>query len=129
MEVDKIIKKVTGLYLGSAIVAVVVAILTLGQPFVVLLGIGAFGLVTLLGDAIAEYGVDAVLIAIYIERSKKESVESLTKEIEGLLITEPLKLKLKNVLIANNTIDNTQTQTQTQNGTEVGKARTVIIEN
>lgn len=125
MELDKIIKKVTGLYLGSAIVAVVVAIATLGQPFVILLGIGMFGLVTLLGDAIAEYGIDAVLIAIYIERSKKESVESLIKEIEGLLITETLKLKLKNILIANNTINNIETQTDTK----VKKARTVIIEN
>ncbi|XWK89516.1 MAG: hypothetical protein U7127_05480 [Phormidium sp.] len=125
MELDKIIKKVTGLYLGSAIVAVAVAIATLGESFVILLGIGVFGLVTLLGDAIAEYGVDAVLIAIYIERSKKESLESLTKEIEGLLITEPLKLKLKNVLIANNMINNTETQ----NGTKVEKTRTVIIEN
>ncbi|MFB2894612.1 hypothetical protein ACE1CI_17015 [Aerosakkonemataceae cyanobacterium BLCC-F50] len=120
MELDKIIKKLTGLYLGSAIVAVVVAILTLGESFVILLGIGAFGLVTLLGDAIAEYGVDAVLIGIYTERSKKESVESLLKEIDGLLITEPLKLKLKNQLIANNTTKNSET--------EADKVRTVIIE-
>jgi len=120
MELDKIIKKMTGLYLGSAIVAVVIAILTLGEPFVILLGIGMFGLVTLLGDAIAEYGVDAVLSAIYAERSKKESVQSLLKEIDGLLITGELKLKLKNQLSPKNPTENPETEAE--------PARTVIIE-
>jgi hypothetical protein len=119
MELDKIIKKVTGLYLGSAIVALVVAILTLGEPFVVLLGIGMFGLVTVLGDAIAEYGIDAVLIAIYAERNKKESTQSLLNEIDGLLITNELKLKLKNQLSLNNTTQKFETEPE--------QSRTIII--
>ena len=49
MELDKIIEKVASLYLASAILAVIIAILTLGQPFVVLAGIGALGLTTVLG--------------------------------------------------------------------------------
>ncbi len=73
MELDNIIKKVAGAYLASAIIAVIVLILTLGQPFVVFLGIGAMGLVTVLGDAIAQYGIEAVLNAFYTELSKKES--------------------------------------------------------
>ncbi len=61
MELDNIIKKVAGAYLASAVIAVIVLILTLGQPFVVFMGIGAMGLVTVLGDAIAQYGIEAVL--------------------------------------------------------------------
>lgn len=98
MELDKIVKKIAGLYLGSAIFAVIMAILTLGQPFVVLAGIGALGLITVLGDAIAEYGIEAVLNALYIERSKNESIQSLLNEIEALPITGYLKFKLKNSL-------------------------------
>ncbi len=74
MELDNIIKKVAGAYLASAVIAVIVLILTLGQPFVVFMGIGAMGLVTVLGDAIAQYGIEAVLNAFYAERSKKERV-------------------------------------------------------
>ena len=48
MELDNIIKKVAGTYLASAIIAVIVLIVTLGQPFVVFLGIGAMGLVSVL---------------------------------------------------------------------------------
>ena len=71
MELDNIIKKVTGTYLASAIFAVIILILTLGQPFVIFMGIGAMGLVSILGDAIAQYGIEAVLNALYIERRKK----------------------------------------------------------
>ncbi len=77
------------------IIAVIVLILTLGQPFVVFLGIGAMGLVTVLGDAIAQYGIEAVLNAFYTERSKKESLETLLAEIDALPLTDDLKLKTK----------------------------------
>ena len=102
MELDKIVEKVVGVYLGSAIVAVIVAIATLGEPFIILAGIGALGLTTVLGNAIAEYGIEAVLNAVYAERSKKESVKSLLEEIDSLLITAQLKQKLKEELNKNN---------------------------
>jgi hypothetical protein len=95
MELDNIIKKVTGTYLASAIFAVIILILTLGQPFVIFMGIGAMGLVSILGDAIAQYGIEAVLNALYVERSKKESLESLFAEIDGLPLTNDLKFKIK----------------------------------
>lgn len=98
MELDNIIKKVTGTYLASAIFAVIILILTLGQPFVVFMGIGAMGLVSILGDAIAQYGIEAVLNALYVERSKKESLETLFAEIDGLPLTNELKLKIKTQL-------------------------------
>lgn len=98
MELDNIIKKVTGTYLASAIFAVIILILTLGQPFVIFMGIGAMGLVSILGDAIAQYGIEAVLNALYVERSKKESLETLFAEIDGLPLTNELKLKIKTQL-------------------------------
>lgn len=112
MELDNIIKKVAGLYLGTTILAVIVAILTLGEPFILLAGIGMLGLVTVLGDAIAEYGIEAVLNALYAERSKKESVHSLLEEIDGLFITGELKLKLKNQLSSKELITDHQTQVE-----------------
>ena len=120
MELDKIIEKVVGLYLGSAIIAVIVAMLTLGGPFVVFAGIGMLGLTTILGDAIAEYGVEAVLNAVYAERSKNESVQSLLEEIDSLLITEELKVKLKNQLSQNNATTNPENESE--------PAKTVVTE-
>ncbi len=127
MELDKIIKKVTGLYLGSAIIAVVVAIVTLGEPFIVLLGIGALGLVSVLGDAIAEYGIEAVLNALYVERSKKESLETLFAEIDGLLLTNELKFKIKKQLTEHQ--NQTVQSEKTVSDPTPEMPQTVIIEN
>lgn len=127
MELDKIIKKVTGIYLGSAIIAVVVAIITLGEPFIALLGIGALGLVSVLGDAIAEYGIEAVLNAVYAERSKTEAVETLLAEIDSLPITNDLKLKVKKYL-TDHQIQTVKTD-QTTPETRSENPQSVIIEN
>jgi hypothetical protein len=127
MELDNIIKKVTGTYLASAIFAVIILILTLGQPFVIFMGIGAMGLVSILGDAIAQYGIEAVLNALYVERSKKESLETLFAEIDGLPVTNELKLKIKTQLTdhQNQTVQPDRTATETT--PEV--PQTVVIEN
>ncbi len=114
MELDKIIEKVASLYLGTAIMAVIVAILTLGEPFVILAGIGALGLTTVLGDAIAVYGIEAVMNAVYAERSKKESVQSLLEEIDTLFITRDLKYKLKEELSKKNTTINPDQEVQSK---------------
>ena len=126
MELDNIIKKVAGAYLASAVIAVIVLILTLGQPFVVFMGIGAMGLVTVLGDAIAQYGIEAVLNAFYTERSKKESLETLLAEIDALPLTDDLKLKTKN----HSTDHQEQTVKQQETVTEPTpeSPQTVVIE-
>ena len=127
MELDNIIKKVAGTYLASAIIAVIVLIVTLGQPFVVFLGIGAMGLVTVLGDAIAQYGIEAVLNAFYTERSKKESLETLLAEIDALPLTDDLKLKTKKYLTDYQEQTVKQQETVTEPTPE--SPQTVVIEN
>ncbi|SRR5579883_2691287 len=107
---DEIIKKLAGLGLPGVILviltvasegssAVVAATLTAwGGPFGIVGGIALFGLLTVLGDIIAKYGIDAILKAIYKERSKTESVGTLLKEIRDLPITDEIKIKLNNEL-------------------------------
>ncbi|NDJ23280.1 hypothetical protein GS682_16895 [Nostoc sp. B(2019)] len=91
----------SGMVGGSAVVA---ALAGLGGPFGIIGGLGVLGLTTLVGEALAGYGIEAVLKNIYTERRKTESVRYLLKEIKDLPITEDLKLKLKNEL--NPTITN-----------------------
>ncbi|MFM8294164.1 MAG: hypothetical protein ACKN9E_06410 [Microcystaceae cyanobacterium] len=127
MELDNIIKKVTSTYLASAILAVIVLIVTLGEPFVIFMGIGAMGLVGILGDAIAQYGIETVLNALYVERSKKESLETLFAEIDSLPVTNELKLKIKTQLTEhqNQTVNAEKTATEPTPETP----QTVVIEN
>ncbi|MCW5314095.1 hypothetical protein GTQ43_09845 [Nostoc sp. KVJ3] len=107
---DEIVKKLAGLGLpgvilvvlaatsGGSSAAVAAALTALGGPFGIIGGIGLLGLITVLGDTVAGYGIEAILKAVYAERSKTESVRYLLKEIKDLPITEELKLKLKNQL-------------------------------
>ncbi|MBW4592860.1 MAG: hypothetical protein KME46_08040 [Brasilonema angustatum HA4187-MV1] len=107
---DEIVKKLAGLGLpgiilviitataGGSSAAVAAALTAVGGPFGILGGIGLLGLVTVLGDTIAGFGIEAILKAVYAERSKTESVRFLLKEINDLPISDELKLKLKNQL-------------------------------
>lgn len=107
---DEIVKKLAGLGLPGVILAIltatsggsaaafVAALTGLGGPFGLIGGLGVLGLTTVLGDTVAGYGIEAILKAVYAERSKTESVRYLLKEIKDLPITEELKLKLKNQL-------------------------------
>ena len=107
---DEIVKKIAGLGLpgvilviltvasGGSSATVAAAITALGGPLGIVGGIGILGLITVLGDTVAGYGIEAILKAIYKERSKTESVRFLLKEIKDLPITEELKLKLKKEL-------------------------------
>ncbi|MBR8837982.1 MAG: hypothetical protein DSM106950_29280 [Stigonema ocellatum SAG 48.90 = DSM 106950] len=111
---DEIVKKLAGLGLpgvilviltvtsGGSSAAVAAAITALGGPFGIVGGIAVLGLITVVGDTLAKYGIESVLKAIYTERSKTESVRFLLKEIKDLPITEELKLKLKNELSPEN---------------------------
>ena len=107
---DEIVKKLAGLGLsgiilviltatsGGSSAAVAAALTAVGGPFGIVGGIALLGLITVVGDAIAGSGIEAILKAVYTERSKSESVRFLLKEIKDLPITEELKLKLKNQL-------------------------------
>ncbi|MEH2268238.1 MAG: hypothetical protein V7K68_07370 [Nostoc sp.] len=107
---DEIVKKLAGLGLpgiilviltvtsGGSSVAVAATLTALGGPFGIVGGIALLGVITAVGDAVAGYGLEGIVKAIYKERSKTESVPFLLKEIKDLPITEELKLKLKNEL-------------------------------
>ncbi|WP_392534070.1 hypothetical protein [Nostoc sp. C117] len=119
---DEIVKKLAGLGLPGIILviltvtsagsnaAIVAALTALGGPLGIVGGIGILGLITVLGDTVAGYGIEAVLKAIYTERSKTESVRYLLKEIKDLPISEELKLRLKNELSPEINIDAEEVQ-------------------
>ncbi|MFS0517034.1 hypothetical protein ACEYW6_20270 [Nostoc sp. UIC 10607] len=114
---DEIVKKLAGLGLpgvilviltvtsGGSSAAIAATLTALGGPFGVVGGIALLGLITVVGDAVAGYGLESIVKAIYKERSKNESVQVLLKEIKDLPITEELKLKLKNELSPENFTD------------------------
>lgn len=109
---DEIVKKISSLGLPGVILvitmaasggvggsyALVGAIATLGGPFGIVGGLSVLGLMTILGDKLAEYGIESVLASIYAERSKTEPVEALLKEIRNLPISADIKLKLHHTL-------------------------------
>ncbi|OYE02311.1 hypothetical protein [Nostoc sp. 'Peltigera membranacea cyanobiont' 232] len=107
---DEIVKKLAGLGLpgvilvvltaasGGSSAAVTATLTMLGGPFGIVGAMALFGLITVVGDIVAGYGIEVILKAIYVERSKTESVNFLINEIKDLPITEDLKLKLKNQL-------------------------------
>lgn len=107
---DNIVKKLAGLGLPGIILlvlafasagsnGVIVVVLTAaGGPFGILGGIGLLGLTKVVGDLIADYGIEAILKAVYSERSKTETLRSLIYEIENLPICPDLKLKLQDYL-------------------------------
>ncbi|NEQ41873.1 MAG: hypothetical protein F6K40_39115 [Okeania sp. SIO3I5] len=110
---DEVVKKVSSLGLPGVILTIVMATSTggiggtysliaaiaiLGGPFGMVGGLTVLGLMTIVGETIAEYGIEAILVKIYSERSKAESVKALLKEVRDLPISDDLKLKLNYVL-------------------------------
>ncbi len=109
ISLDEIVEKIASLGLPGILLVTmataststtpVIATLTaLGGPLGVLGGVGVLGLMTVLGDSVSTYGLEALLTAIYTERVKKENSLELQQEIEGLPITDTLKLNLKKVV-------------------------------
>ncbi|MEM7580134.1 MAG: hypothetical protein AAF316_09810 [Cyanobacteria bacterium P01_A01_bin.80] len=105
---DELAKKLAGLGLPGVILvvltvssagsnaAIVSALTAAGGPFGIVGGIGLLGLAGVLGDSVAGFGLEAILKAIYGERSKTESLKLLLKEIKDLPISDELKAILKN---------------------------------
>ncbi len=83
-------------FAGAA--AITTALATLGGPFGMLGGIGLLGVAALVADALGKYGIDAILTGVYTERRRTESRESLCREIDGLLISDDLKRRLREII-------------------------------
>jgi hypothetical protein len=107
VSLDEVAKRIGSLGLPGTILVVTVstsgattypvafALAALGGPLGVFGGLGLLSLTTVVGDVLTNYGIEAVLGAIYKDRRKQEAQEDLIKEVEGLPITQALKLKLK----------------------------------
>ena len=107
VSLDEITRKVASLGLPGVILVVAVAmsqsraypiifaLLSLGGPLGIVGGLGVLALASVLSDVLTGYGLEVILGAVYKERRKNETQSSLLKEVEGLPITEDLKLKLK----------------------------------
>ena len=107
VSLDEVAKRIGSLGLPGVILVVTVstsgattypiafALAALGGPLGVFGGLGLLSLTTVVGDVLTNYGIEAVLAAIYKDRRKQEAQEDLIKEVEGLPITQGLKLKLK----------------------------------
>ena len=106
MNMDEIAKKLAGLGLPGIILvvlavasagsnaAIVAALTVAGGPLGILGGICLLGLVGVVGDTVGAYGIEAILKAVYSERTKNESIRALVKEINDLPISDELKTKL-----------------------------------
>ncbi|MEA5582042.1 hypothetical protein VB620_11895 [Nodularia harveyana UHCC-0300] len=105
---DEIVKKLASFGLPGVILVVMLAVsgaerhvaiplilATLGGPFGMLGGLTVLGIVTLVGDYLAGYGIEALLTAVYKERSKEEPLSGIFKEIRELPISDELKHNLR----------------------------------
>lgn len=117
MNLDELAKKLGGLGIPGVILviltvtsagsnAAIVATLTaIGGPFGIVGGIGLIGLTTIIGDAASSFGLEAIVKAIYSERTKTEPLRGLLKEIQDLPISDDLKIKLTDHLQSETTTE------------------------
>ncbi|WP_414578848.1 hypothetical protein [Anabaena sp. CCY 9402-a] len=105
---DEVVKKLASLGLPGAMLVIVIAttglegnvvipmvLATLGGPFGMMGGLAVLGIVTLVTESLAGYGIEKVLSAVYTERSKNEALGGILREINSLPISDELKTKLK----------------------------------
>jgi len=105
---DEVVKKVAALGLPGVILvitmaatgftgaaAITTALATLGGPVGMLGGIAFLGITGLVADALAKFGIDTLLTEVYRQRSYSESRQNLLREINGLPISQNLKIKLR----------------------------------
>ncbi|MBD2208737.1 hypothetical protein H6G64_19190 [Calothrix sp. FACHB-156] len=106
---DEVVKKLASLGLPGAMLVIVMAttglegnvvvpivLATLGGPFGMIGGLAVLGIVTLVGESLAGYGIEALLTAVYTERSKNEALNGIVREINSLPISDELRYKLRN---------------------------------
>ena len=89
----------TGLAGGAAIVA---ALAVLGGPFGMLGGIAALGIMTLVADAVTQYGLDQIAIAVVDGLMKnghnKDDIWNTINCIPGLLLSMRIKEKCRSYI-------------------------------
>ena len=107
---DQIVNELAGLSLpgiillilvvgsGGSNAAIVAALTAAGGSFGIVGGIGLLGITKLVGDLIINYGIEALIKAVYSERIKTEPLRYLIHEIQDLPICQELKIKLQNHL-------------------------------
>jgi dimeric dUTPase (all-alpha-NTP-PPase superfamily) len=71
-----------------------------GTGLVMNLATALAGPMGVIGDTLTGYVIDIILSKFYQERCQNEDMAILEEEIDGLLITEALKIKLKKQLTA-----------------------------
>jgi len=63
---------------GGAVITTALALL--GGPFGMIVGIGVLGVATVIGDGVAKYGIEKILIAVYkVHRDNGKSCSELIK--------------------------------------------------
>lgn len=89
----------TGLAGGAALVA---ALAALGGPFGIIGGIAALGLMGLISQAIAKYGVEAVLVGIVrkwlVEGKPKAQIEREIENFPAILLSREMKDRLLKII-------------------------------
>lgn len=80
---------------GGAVITTALAML--GGPFGMVAGLGVLGASTLIGNAVANYGIEEFLVAVYnVHRSNGRPCSELTREINTLWISYELKRRIIN---------------------------------
>lgn len=106
---DEVVRKLAGVGLPAVILlitmattglagaAAITAALAMLGPGGMIGGIVLLGIIGLASDALAKYGLEALLLGIYKERASKGE-KNLVKEINKLPISKELKLVLKDAI-------------------------------
>lgn len=102
---DELIKKIAGFGVPGIVFVVVIsttglsgaAAITAGLallgPGGMIGGIALLGIIGLISHTVAEYGVDAVVIAVCKEQLKTKSKTEVISQIEKMPVTQKVKLK------------------------------------
>lgn len=109
---DEVVKKIAALGLPGVILAIAMAatgftgaaaitaaLAILGGPAGMLGGIAVLGVTGLITDALAKFGLEELLTAVYCQRRQSEPHGKLLEEIESLsLLDGDLKVRLKETI-------------------------------
>jgi hypothetical protein len=110
ISLDEVVQKLASLGLPGIIFIIAIAassttaypaiyaLLGLGGPLGLIGGLGVLGLSTIIGDIVTGYGIEALLKTVYLKRRETETQEYLINEVEGLPISQVLKLNLKKAI-------------------------------